>query len=288
MSFVVGQIEGRAWGDRLAHHFFPGNSSGQPEPRASGVFHQILNPRIATPPAFKLQTARRHTQKHQICQSAAAARWDDTWHTCTPRVSVARWRWRWRQRRDPACRNINHHPNSRTRRRAAVAGWTQEVTAESGRHTLQHRQVGRVWTRVPDLTDGSRNLSLSSMPCNKRPPCGEPSIVVWHGCGTTLPRRRFQRSWRPKAHSSLALETRERPLQPLAACQTQGQTGSSPFRPQPRSVRARFGWRSRTPESPMAIPTQVPDRETGRRGEGTAVQTSSDPVSKITPDESRF
>ena len=69
------------------------------------------------------------------------------------------------------------------------------------------------------------------------------------------------------------------PLQPLAACQTQGQTGSSPFRPQPRSVRSRFGWRSRTPESPMAIPTQVPDRETGRRGDRvTGRQQSKRPL----------
>lgn len=130
--------------------------------------------------------------------------------------------------------------------------WQTHAAASTGRSCLDSSP--RPDRRLPEP-------QLVVMPCNSRPPCGEPSIVVWHGGGTTPavssapggPKR--TPAWPPRG-----------PLQPLAACQTQGQTGSSPFRPQPRSVRARFGWRSRTPESPMAIPTQVPDRETGRGG----------------------
>lgn len=205
------------WADRgeidLAHHYSLAISCGQPEPTASGVFHR-WNSQSSDHHAAGLQTSNGQTTSSEAPDLPKRRRSNSQdgmthgTHAC-PALRVARWRWRWRHRRDPACRNDNrHHPNSRTRRRAAVAGWTREVTAESGRHTLQPRQVGRVWSRLPDLTDGSRNLSLSScLATTGRPAAGQAS---W--CGTVVvPRcpvaRRFQRSWRPKAHSSMAPET---------------------------------------------------------------------------------
>lgn len=278
------------WADRgeidWAHHFFPGHilwaTRAYGFRRLPSMEFPIFGSPRRRPSDLKRPDHILRNTRFTKAPPQQQPRWDDTWHT-------------WRHRRDPACRNDHrHHPNSRTRRRAAVAGWTREVTAESGTHTLRPRQVGRVWSRVPDLTDGSRNLSLSSCLATT----GRPAASQASWCGTVVvPRcpvaRRFQRSWRPKAHSSMAPET------PPAPCRMPD-TGPDrqlavPSPAPPRSVRARFGWRSRTPESPMAIPTQVPDRETGRRGEGrqghrtTAVQTPSDhPVSKITPDESRL
>lgn len=75
------------WADRgeidLAHHFSPGRFLWAT--RAYGFrrlpsMEFIPNLRITTPPAFRLQTARPHPQKHQIYQSAAAATAKMGWH----------------------------------------------------------------------------------------------------------------------------------------------------------------------------------------------------------------
>lgn len=213
----------RAGADQLAHHFFPGNSSGQPEPRAAFFQRLPSDPQSSHHHAAGLQTSNGQTTSSEtpdLPKRRSSGSSEMGWHmahdTVMAMATAAR---SGLSKRQPSSKLSTSSSCCccRVDSRGHSGEWQTHAAASTGRSCLDSSP--RPNRRLPEP-------QLVVMPCNSRPPCGEPSIVVWHGGGTTPavssapggPKR--TPAWPPRG-----------PLQPLAACQTQGQTGSSPFRP---------------------------------------------------------
>lgn len=190
------------WADRgeidLAHHFFPGNFLWAT--RASGFrrlpsmeFPIFGSPR-RRPSDFKRPDHILRNTRFTKAPPQQQPRWDDTWHTCMPSVECGSMamamamvmatpaRSGLSKRQPPSSKLSN--PSTccccRVDSRGHSGEWQTHAAASTGRSCLVSSP--RPDRRLPEP-------QLVVMPCNNRPPCGEPSIVVWHGCGTTLPRR---------------------------------------------------------------------------------------------------